>query len=121
MLEAVQYQIAGKTAREIARSAEVAIREGDLGTGTRLPTVRSLARTLETSPATVNVVAPASATVSRWSRSVGVETDRGPGVRSTEWYVMTSAEPVTSAAAPMCAPIQLAQPGRGRRDALPGC
>jgi DNA-binding transcriptional MocR family regulator len=46
--------IKGATAREIAASAEAAIREGLLDTGQALPTVRVLASTLGTSPATVN-------------------------------------------------------------------
>src|ERR1700730_13579103 len=54
MLEVAQYQIKGTTAREIALSAEVAIREGDLAPGARLPTVPALAGALGTSPATVN-------------------------------------------------------------------
>jgi DNA-binding transcriptional MocR family regulator len=54
MLEAVQYQIKGSTAREIAASAEIAIREGLIDVGQPLPTVRALAEALGTSPATVN-------------------------------------------------------------------
>jgi DNA-binding transcriptional MocR family regulator len=53
MLDLGQYQIRGTTAREIAHSAEAAIREGLLETGDALPTVRGLAQTLGTSPATI--------------------------------------------------------------------
>jgi DNA-binding transcriptional MocR family regulator len=49
-----QALITGKTAREIASSAEAAIREGLLDSGDPLPTVRSLATSLGASPATVN-------------------------------------------------------------------
>jgi DNA-binding transcriptional MocR family regulator len=47
-------QITGATAREIAASAEGAIRDGTLDAGDPLPTVRALAKRLHKSPATVN-------------------------------------------------------------------
>jgi DNA-binding transcriptional MocR family regulator len=54
MLDLGQYQIRGTTAREIAHTAESAIREGLLDAGDTLPTVRALAQALGTSPATVS-------------------------------------------------------------------
>src|SRR6516165_5749755 len=54
MIDLEQYHIHGRTSREIAHSAETAIREGLLQTGDALPTVRALAEGLGTSPATVN-------------------------------------------------------------------
>ena len=50
---ALQYQIAGGTARELEASVEDAIRGGVLGPGEALPTVRGLASHLGLSPATV--------------------------------------------------------------------
>jgi DNA-binding transcriptional MocR family regulator len=54
MLDVEQYQITGSTAREIADSAEAAIRDGALRAGDALPTVRALAASLGKSPATIN-------------------------------------------------------------------
>ncbi|MGZ6669805.1 MAG: aminotransferase class I/II-fold pyridoxal phosphate-dependent enzyme [Solirubrobacteraceae bacterium] len=55
MVAVEQYHwIRGATAREIAASAESAIRDGALASGDALPTVRGLAGALGTSPATVN-------------------------------------------------------------------
>ena len=54
MLDLEQYQIDGSTARGIAASVETGMRDGALGPGERLPTVRELAGNLGTSPATVN-------------------------------------------------------------------
>jgi DNA-binding transcriptional MocR family regulator len=48
-----QYQVAGRSAREIADSFERAVREERIAPGERLPTIRSLAEELGTSPATV--------------------------------------------------------------------
>ena len=52
--DAPTVALAGSTAREIAASAEAAIRDGRLDSGDPLPTVRDLAKALGTSPATVN-------------------------------------------------------------------
>ncbi len=49
----VRKHITGGSAVEVARSIEGAIREGRLGPGDRLPTVRALARDLALSPTTV--------------------------------------------------------------------
>src|SRR5437879_3257900 len=60
MAEVGQYQrrrsaeITGTTAREIALSAEAAIRDRLLDSGEPLPTVRALAQSVGVSPATVN-------------------------------------------------------------------
>src|SRR5205085_7876543 len=48
-----RYQLAGRTAIEIAASVETAIRHQSLGPGEQLPPVRTLARELSVSPATV--------------------------------------------------------------------
>src|SRR5439155_3145558 len=53
MSEAPATAISGQTAREIGRSVETAIREGQVAPGGRLPTIRSLAATLGVSPMTV--------------------------------------------------------------------
>jgi DNA-binding transcriptional MocR family regulator len=54
LLDLAQYQIKGRTAREIAGSAEASIRSGRVESGDALPTVRALAAALGTSPATVS-------------------------------------------------------------------
>src|SRR5262245_51676678 len=53
MTMSVHYPIAGRTATAIGASVEAALREGRLGAGAALPTVRELARALRVSPATV--------------------------------------------------------------------
>ena len=53
MTVSIQYAIAGATASAIAASVEAGAREGRIPAGNALPTVRSLARTLAVSPATV--------------------------------------------------------------------
>jgi DNA-binding transcriptional MocR family regulator len=49
-----QYSISGKSASEIAASAEAAIELGELAPGTTLPPVRTLAKQLGVSPTTVS-------------------------------------------------------------------
>jgi DNA-binding transcriptional MocR family regulator len=53
MARTAEYRIAGRTAAEIAASAEELIASQRLVEGARLPTVRALAARLEVSPATV--------------------------------------------------------------------
>ena len=53
MNHAVQYRLGGGTATAIARSIEDSIRQGALGPGDGLPTVRALATDLGVSPSTV--------------------------------------------------------------------
>jgi DNA-binding transcriptional MocR family regulator len=48
-----QYQIEGKTSRQVADGFEAVIRDGGLSPGEKLPTVRALAAQLGASPATV--------------------------------------------------------------------
>jgi DNA-binding transcriptional MocR family regulator len=50
---AVRYQLTGATATEIAASVEAGLRSGTLANGDSLPPVRTLARNLGVSPATV--------------------------------------------------------------------
>src|SRR6187431_2988797 len=50
---AERYRIKGSSATEVAASVEAGVREGALGPGAALPPVRSLARTLGLSAATV--------------------------------------------------------------------
>ncbi len=54
MLDLEHYQLRGRTAQEIAVSAEALITGGAIENGAALPTVRSLAARLSTSPATVS-------------------------------------------------------------------
>src|SRR5207247_2282200 len=73
----VQYAIGGRSASEIARSVENALRGGHLAPGGPLPTVRALAARLGLSPATV-------AAAYRFLRARGLVTGqgrRGPGDR----------------------------------------
>jgi DNA-binding transcriptional MocR family regulator len=49
----LQYRFAGRSATEIAASIESAVRDARLAPGSRLPTVRELARTLRVSPTTI--------------------------------------------------------------------
>jgi DNA-binding transcriptional MocR family regulator len=49
----VQYQAAGRNAKEISASVEAGIRDGDLSPGELLPSVRVLAAQLEVAPGTV--------------------------------------------------------------------
>jgi DNA-binding transcriptional MocR family regulator len=54
LTETEQYQISGRTAKEIAASVEALVAGGRLSPGTRLPSVRRLARGLGVSPTTVS-------------------------------------------------------------------
>lgn len=72
MYETENYQVVGQRASEIAGSIEDAIREGGLGPGDRLPSVRELADSLAVSPATVGAAY-------RMLRQRGMVTTHGRG------------------------------------------
>lgn len=53
MSEPIQYRITAGSAAELVRSIELAVSDGTLGPGTRLPSIRRLAGEVELSPVTV--------------------------------------------------------------------
>jgi DNA-binding transcriptional MocR family regulator len=106
------YRIKGRTAAELARGCEKAIRDGALAPGERLPTVRALAASSGTSPATV-------AAAYRTLRDRGLviaEGRRGTHVAPRPPLLGPPAIAATAALPPGVRDLRLGQPDR---DLLP--
>lgn len=103
-MSSVQYRLQGRTATDIADSAEEGVRRGALGAGDLLPTVRRLATELQVAPGTV-----AAAYRSLRERGL-VQSDGRRGTRVRARPAVAARVPAPLPLAPGAVDLSLGQP-----------